>query len=61
MAELRDRPARKGKRWVVVKKIKWVYPPWDFRDRRPYLVSYKVEVFVTVDLKADFPPIEWDL
>ena len=54
------RPARKGKRWVVVEKFRWVYPTIS-NPHYPYLVSYQVEVFVTVDLLADKSPIEWDL
>ena len=54
------RQARKGKRWVVVERFKWVYPTIE-TPHLPYLVSYQVEVFVTVDLPADHPPIEWDL
>ena len=55
-----NRPARKGKRWVTVEKFRWVYPTIS-NPHYPYLVTYQVEVFVTVDLPADRPILEWDL
>ena len=56
----RFRQARKGKRWVKEERYRWVYPTIDL-PHYPYIVRYQVEVFVTVDLPPDNPPIEWDL
>lgn len=54
-----NRPPRRGKRWVVVEYIRWVYS--NHGEFHPFMVKTYGEHLIEVDLPADRPTLEWDL
>ena len=54
-----NRPPRKGKRWVPIVKVRWVYS--NKGEHAPYGVKYSAgEKLVEVDLPADNRFARWD-